>query len=146
MAQSCPINFQTVDSTITRLNTLSVSILLVFFLISSNPMWLYLLFADFMMRLYGCKTLSLSFQISTLLKSVFRLQDRNVDAAAKSLAAHFGLFFVLLLIATAHLQLSGFIYIISGIFLICLITDLLFDYCVGCKVYYVLKIFFPKAL
>jgi len=146
MAQSCPINFQTVDSTITRLNTLSVSILLVFFLISSNPMWLYLLFADFMMRLYGCKTLSLSFQISTLLKSVFRLQDRNVDAAAKRLAAHFGLFFVLLLIATAHLQLSGFIYIISGIFLICLITDLLFDYCVGCKVYYVLKIFFPKAL
>ncbi len=146
MAQSCPINFQTVDSTITRLNTLSVSILLVLFLISSNPMWLYLLFADFMMRLYGCKTLSLSFQISTLLKSIFRLQDRNVDAAAKRLAAHFGLFFVLLLIATAHLQLSDFIYIVSGIFLICLITDLLFDYCVGCKVYYVLKIFFPNAL
>ncbi len=144
MAQSCPINFQLVDGTITRLNTLSVSVVLTLFLVSHNPMWMYLLFFDFMMRLYGCKTLSFSYLISTLIKDTFNLKTHNVDAAAKRLAAHFGLFFVLMLVVAVHLHMTFLIYLLAGLFLVCLLTDLLFDYCVGCKIYFILNLFFPK--
>jgi len=146
MAQSCPISFETVDSTITRLNTLSISVVLVVFLSTLNPLWLYLIFFDFMMRLYGCSTLSFSDRISRSIKSLFRLKGNSVDAAAKRLAAHFGLGLVLVMIAAFNLQLPYLLYTCAGIFLLCLLIDLLFDYCIGCKVYFIIKFFFPKAL
>lgn len=65
------------------------------------------------------------------------------DAGAKRLAALFGMFFVILLIVGAYLQWHYFIYIVAAIFLSCTSLELAFSFCVGCKVYWLIKKLYP---
>ena len=144
MAQSCPLAFRQIDGTIARLNALSVFSLLVLFSYINNPFILVFLGADFMIRLYGNKSYSPVFQLSHLLKKVFALKTEMVDAGAKRLAAHFGLFFVFLALAATLSGATVLMYITVGIFLFCLSLELLFAYCIGCKVYFIYRHFVPE--
>jgi hypothetical protein len=53
MAQACPINFSTVDNTISRINSLQTAVVVTLFALTANPLWLYLLGIDLMIRLHG---------------------------------------------------------------------------------------------
>jgi len=146
MSQSCPLAFRQIDGTIARLNALSVFVLLSLFLATKSPLILLFLGADFMVRLYGNKNYSLVFQLSKVIKRIVGLQSEMVDAGAKRLAAHFGLFFVALSLASA---LAGFEVLMQatvGIFLFCLSLELLFAYCIGCKIYFIYRKFLPERL
>ena len=146
MAQSCPLAFRQIDGTIARFNALSVFLLLSLFVFVTNPIILLLLGLDFTIRLYGNKSLSPIFQISKGIKKLFGLRSEMVDAGAKRLAAHFGLLFVFLALATNLAGLSVAMYSVVGVFLFCLSLELLFAYCIGCKIYYVYRKFFPEHL
>lgn len=139
MAPSCPLAFRQIDGTIARLNALSVFLLLSLFLFLQNPVVLMVLGVDFMIRLYGNKNFSPLFQTSKALKKLFHLKSEMVDAGAKRLAAHFGLFFLFLSLATYLAGLDVLMYVTIGIFLFCLSLELLFAYCIGCKVYFLYR-------
>ncbi len=146
MAQSCPLAFRQIDGTIARLNALSVFIGLIFFLVSNSPLVLIFIGADFTVRLYGNKNYSPIFQFSKLLKKLFNLPSEMVDAGAKRLAAHFGLIFVMLALGVNLAHLTALTYIIVGVFLFCLTLELLFAYCIGCKIYFIYRKFVPERL
>ena len=146
MAQSCPLAFRQIDGTIARLNALSVFLLLSLFVFTTNPLILLFLGLDFMIRLYGNKKLSPIFQVSKGLKKLFRFNSEMVDAGAKRLAAHFGLFFVFFSLAANLAGLSVLMYSAVAVFLFCLLLELLFGYCIGCKIYFIYRRFVPERL
>jgi len=146
VAQACPLLFRQVDGTVARLNALSVSFLVIVFLYTFNVIWLYLLGLDFAIRLYGHKPYSPIYQLSMLTQKILKLPEKMTDAGAKRLAAMFGLFFIFLLTVTAHLQLPSFAFVVAGIFLTCTSLELAFSYCIGCKVYWIIKKIYPAFM
>lgn len=67
------------------------------------------------------------------------------DAGAKRLAAFFGVGFTFALLITSWLGTDLATAIIAGIFLFCAALELLFGYCIACKIYYIVKKIYPKA-
>ncbi|HFU73950.1 MAG TPA: DUF4395 domain-containing protein [Helicobacteraceae bacterium] len=146
MSQTCPLIFRQIDGTIARLNALFVSLFVILFLVSHELVWLYFVGLDFIIRLYGHKPYSPLYQLAMFVQKVLRLPQNMTDAGAKRLAALFGLFFVFLLIVTGHLGLIYFNYAIAAAFLACTSLELAFSYCVGCKVYWLIKKIYPRFM
>ena len=144
MSQSCPLAFRKIDGTIARINALSVFLLSFLSVFIPEPIILLVLGLDFMIRLYGNRRFSPIFQVSTLLKRVLGLKSEMVDAGAKRLAAHFGLFFVFAALASDLAGLTVVMYAIVAVFLFCLSLELLFGYCIGCKIYFIYRTFVPE--
>ena len=140
MAQACPINFSSVDNTVSRIISLLAVIAVFLSMATGHPLPLYFLGVDLAMRLYGYKHYSPLFYAAKGIKQLLQLPTCTVDGAAKQVAGHFGLLFILLLIATAHLGLGLAFGAIAGIYVLCLLMDLFFSFCVGCKVYYLYRL------
>ena len=115
------------------------SLFVVLFLITSEIFLLYNLAIDFYIRIYGNRKYSLIFQLSKLVKKTFNIKKSITDGAAKRLAAQFGLAFSIILIVEAQLSINVALYITASILLFCASLEFIFDYCVGCKVYYLTK-------
>ena len=145
MAHSCPLAFRQIDGTIARINALSVFLLLLLSVVIPEPLILLFLGFDFMIRLYGNRRYSPIFQVSTLLKRVLGLKSEMVDAGAKRLAGHFGLFFVFAALVSSFAGLTVVMYAIVAVFLLCLLLELLFGYCIGCKIYFIYRKIVPEA-
>jgi len=146
MSQACPIAFRQIDGTVARINAVGVSVMLMLFLFSDQVLFLYLLAADFAMRLYGSKAYSPINRISIFIKNLFGFATKMTDAGAKRLAAQFGLLFVVLLIIAWHFNIVPMVVGVSAVFLTCIALEILFNFCVGCKIYFIIKKLFPKAL
>lgn len=146
MSYSCPLNFENVDSNVSRFSSLLVSSLVIFYLITFNIFILYFLFYDFLAKLFCQKKYSIIYQLSKLLKNLFRMKDKFTDGGAKRLAGFFGLFFILLLISGNNLNLYIFSMSVGIIFLGCSLVDALFNYCLGCKIYFIIKKIYPSFM
>ena len=139
MAKSCPVSFIQVDGNLARIGAFFVALFVVLFLITSEIFLLYNLAIDFYIRIYGNRKYSLIFQLSKLVKKTFNIKKSITDGAAKRLAAQFGLAFSIILIVEAQLSINVALYITASILLFCASLEFIFDYCVGCKVYYLTK-------
>jgi len=146
LSNSCPINFETVDANVARFVAFMVSSFLVVYILTFDVLILYFLFLDFMTRLFCQRKYSLIFQASKLLKSIFKLKNDPTDGGAKRLAGYFGLFFILLLVAGNHLNFHFFSIVVCVIFLSCALLEAFFSYCIGCKVYFVIKKIYPSFM
>lgn len=145
MTQACPINFSSVDNTTSRIVSFLTALILVLSIVSGSVLWLYLLGADIAVRLYGNKQFSIIYRAAQGIKQMLRLPTRNVDGAAKKVAGHFGLLFILLLIAASRMQLTITGDLLAGIYLLCLSLDVAVNFCIGCKVYYLYRILAERA-
>lgn len=143
MALACPLNYQQIDATLVRIASFYIIASVIAFLLTSNIYLLYWLAIDTMFRIYGPKGFSMVYQLASMTKYLLRLPDKMSDAAAKRLASQFAMLFVLMLIVGYHLEMATFIYAVAAVFLFCAALELLFDFCVGCKVYYIMKALFP---
>lgn len=150
MARSCPVSFEQVDGTIARINAVFITLLVSLFLFTSYTNILYFLVLDFGVRVFGYHFWSLIFHASKLVKKLFSLKTHKTDAAAKKLAASFGLCFVLLMSVFSELHLDKALYITSTILLICSSLEVVFNYCLGCEIYHIYKklqqIYFKKTI
>lgn len=145
MAQQCPLIFRQVDATVTRINTLFVILGIIAFLVTQSSIVLILLIVDFILRLYGYKHLSPINISSLLIQKKLSLPVKMEDAGAKRLAAFFGLGFTIALLISLWIGADLAIAFISGIFLFCAALELLFGYCIACKIYYIVKKLYPKG-
>ena len=146
MSYACPITFEKVDSTVSRFSALLVSICIVAYLVTFNVNILYFLFIDFFMRLFCKKKFSPVFLISKVLKMVSGLKARPYDGGAAMLAGYFGIFFVFLLIIGNYFSLVTYTYIVAAMFMSCALLDVFFNYCVGCKIYFIIKKIYPSFM
>lgn len=136
MAQACPVNFTTIDSRASRIGSALILLLVISYMATGNVAILFFLTADLLLRLYGNSALSPVSVLSRRLMALLRIQTRPVDGAAKHVAGHFGLLFSVLLILMHFLHADAAAYGIAAVFGLCLLMDAVFNFCVGCKVYY----------
>lgn len=146
MSYTCPISFEKIDSNVSRISAMIVATFVVTYLATSNVYILYILFFDFYMKLFCQKKFSIITQFSKAVKIIFRLKDKFSDSGAKRLAGYFGMFFILLLITGAHLNLHFFSMVVGAIFLACSLLDAFFNYCFGCKIYFIIKKIDPNFM
>ena len=146
MSNSCPLNFERVDSNVARVSSLAVASLVIVYLFNSNIYVLLLLALDFIVKLFCKKELSLTIMIAKSIKHTFKMEDKFTDGGAKRLASMFGLLFVLLLIVTHFLNAWVASLVVAAIFLSCSLLDVFFNYCIGCKVYFIIKRVYPAFM
>ncbi len=146
MSYACPMSFIRVDTNISRINSLFVSTLVLAYFINFTVFILFFLALDFLVKLYGDKKYSPLFVLAKYSKKALRLKDSFIDGGAKRLAAYFGLLFVLLLIMAHFLDSLPLSLFVATIFLSCSLLDVLFNFCLGCKIYFIIKKIYPKFM
>ena len=70
---------------------------------------------------------------------MIRAKTHNTDAGAKRLAAYFGLSFSWAIIILAGLDLAYEAKALASIFAFFASLELIFNFCVGCKIYFIYK-------
>lgn len=145
MAQQCPLIFRQIDANIVRINTFFVISVVVAYLFTNAISLLLLLIIDFLLRLYGYKPVSPIQNLSLMIQKKFSIPTKMEDAGAKRLAAFFGVGFTIALvifdIAGIKLAVEG----IAAVYLFCASLELLFGYCIACKIYYIAKKVYPQG-
>jgi len=146
MSNSCPLNFERVDSNVSRLSALFVASLVIIYLTTSQIYILMFLALDFSVKLFIKKEFSAIYMLSNSLKNICKFKDKFTDGGAKRLAGMFGLFFVLLLILTHFLDAWFASLAVATLFLACSLLDVFFNYCIGCKIYFIIKKIYPSFM
>jgi len=139
MAPTCPITFRQIDGTIVRINAVSLSLMLAAYLFSGQIAFIYVLGIDLIIRLFINKRLSPINQISRLIKVLIRAKTNNTDAGAKRLAAYFALAFSCGVILLHSFGLVNEAKGLSSVFILFSSLEVLFNFCVGCKIYFIYK-------
>lgn len=146
MSYSCPLSFETIDSNVSRFNSLIVASLIITYLITFNAIILYFLLFDFSMKLFCKKDFSIIHKLAKFLKKMFKLEDKLADSGAKRLAGYFAILFLLLLVAGNNLNLYIFSIVVGVIFVTCSLLDAFFNFCIGCKIYFIIKKIYPSFM
>lgn len=139
MAPTCPLSFRQIDGTVVRINALTITLMLIAYLVSTQILFIYVLGIDLIIRLFIHKNLSPINQISRVIKALIRAKTHNTDAGAKQLAAYFALGFSWTVIILHGFDLFYMAKLVSVIFVSCSLLELFFNYCVGCKIYFIYK-------
>ncbi|MBE0498080.1 MAG: DUF4395 domain-containing protein [Campylobacterales bacterium] len=139
MAPTCPISFRKIDGTISRINSLTITLMLIAYLLSAQIVFIYILGFDLILRLFISQNFSPVNQLSRLIKVIIRAKTHNTDAGAKQLAAYFALGFAWTVIALHSADLVYAAKAVGVIFVSCSLLELFFNYCLGCKIYFIYK-------
>ncbi len=146
MSNACPLNFTKVDSNVSRFGALFVALLVLTYLYTSNVYILLFLLVDFVLKLFLNPGISPIMILAESLKSIFKIKEKYADGGAKKLAGYFGLFFVTSLLVTHFLDVWFISLSIAFVFLLCSLLDVFFDYCIGCKIYFIIKKIYPNFM
>ena len=143
---SCPLNFKQVDENLFRINALFVSLFVLLYLYTQMlPIMLFLVL-DFSMKLFFEKLTSPLTFLSQRIKKIFGIENLLIDGGAKRLAGFFGLFFMLLLLGTYFFHSLTLSLVVAALYLICSSLDILFGFCIGCKIYFIVKKVYPNFM
>ncbi|MDD2789116.1 MAG: DUF4395 domain-containing protein [Sulfurimonas sp.] len=146
MNYSCPMSFKQIDSNVARLTSFIVASLVITYLFYDAVFILYFIAFDFIMRLFITKDSSLFSMSALFIKDMFNIKEKYVDSGSKRLAAYFGLTFVLMLIGAHYFDNRLLTLGIAGVFLTCSLLDVFLDFCLGCKIYFIIKKIYPNFM
>ncbi|QOP41081.1 DUF4395 domain-containing protein [Sulfurimonas marina] len=146
MSGACPLNFERVDSNVTRFSALLVASLVGLYLYTNSVYILYFLAFDFVMKLFINRGISPISMFAEFLKDMFKIKDKLVDGGAKRLAGIFGLLFVVLLIVSHYFDIWSFSLGVAAVFLACSLLDVFFGFCIACKIYFIIKKIYPNFM
>ncbi len=146
MLHSCPINFQTYDATVARVTSFVMALCIALYLQSGLVIFVWIALLDIGVRLLFDKRFSPFYHVALFIKERLGLKSVKKDGASKKLATYFGLFFSsgIILFHLLHAELG--VVLLSSIFIVCLLLDAFFDFCLGCKIYYVIKKIYPSFM
>ncbi len=141
MIQACPISFKRIDANQVRVHAAVITALLFVFVLG-DAMWVMPLIAyDFAMRLFASPVYSPLVWLSREIKTCLGIGERMTDAAPKFFAAWLGLVMAVAIIGLAAAGLTPYVYALTAVFALCAILEAVFDYCIGCKIYMILRKF-----
>ena len=135
MTQVCPVSNNQIRVAIIRLNALFVSVLIISFLFFSMEWIIAFLAADYFIRGFVKRDLSMIKGISTFLVEKLNFNTKSINAGPKIFAAKIGFFMSLLTVIlslTGHTILS---IVVASTLLAFSVLEGVFSFCVACKVY-----------
>ena len=140
MSPSCPISTRRVDSNMVRVISFQVALFTVILLITQESIFALVLVFDFFIRAIRQPNFSPFQIVGQFVLKGWGIAPKLCDESPKRFALYLGLLTSLFL---AVFYLAGFTSlatIIAGILLICALLETLFDFCIGCKIYYAIQI------
>lgn len=140
MSISCPISHRRVDTQMVRAISVLVTITAILFLLTSHIFLVYLLLIDFSLRLLRFNRYSPFFQLSLAILKRLHIQPKMSDEAPKRFALYLGWGMSIMIVLFISFGLAQYAAIFVAILLVCATLEMLFEFCVGCKVYQYLKI------
>jgi len=143
MYQSCPISLKRVDSNIVRIISLQVAVSVVVILWSANIFVAMILLFDFLMRTLRLTYLSPFHCIGRSLLRFWKVTPKFCDEAPKRFALYLGLGISTVLVLLFLIEFTNIAIYIGIILLICAVFETVFDFCIGCKIYYAIQIVNP---
>ena len=143
----CPISSERVDSHISRLTVFINDALMVYFLLSLQPIALFIVTLDYGIRAMDYNQYSPLCVLSSLIIKTIGLQPKPVDKAPKIFASRLGFICAVLGSVFITLNMPEASRGIIGLFVALATLDSVFDICVGCMIYnYLVFPFFKEKL
>jgi len=145
MTESCPISPELVDDRTTRIGA-GLIILLTLASLGLGQTWPPLLLAvDFGLRSRGWTAWSPVAQAARVLRSAAGLQPRPTNAGPKRFAAGVGATFTLGIALASHFRQPSLVLALATTLLLCAALEAGLGFCVGCKVYSLLRATFSAS-
>lgn len=140
MSISCPISQRRIDTHMVRAISVLVTITAILFLLTSHILFAYLLLIDFSLRLFRKNNFSPFFQLSLAILRALNIQPKMSDEAPKRFALYLGWAMAILIVLFIAFGAVKFATLFVVVLLSCSALEMLFEFCVGCKLYQYLKI------
>ena len=140
MSQTCPISTRRVDSNMVRMISFQVALFTVILLITQESSFALILLFDFLMRTLRQPNLSPFHVVGKFILSGWGVAPKLCDESPKRFALYLGLVISLFLVVFYIAGFTTFATAVSIILLICALLETLFDFCIGCKIYYAIQI------
>lgn len=140
MSPSCPISTKRVDANMVRIISFQVALITLALVVTGNAFLALLLLFDFTVRISRRPELSLFHLVAKQMISRWNISPKLCDESPKRFALGLGFFTSLLLVV---LYLTGFYTVASiiGLILLCAaLLETVFDFCIGCKLYYAIQL------
>ncbi len=140
MSPSCPISIRRVDTNMVRIISFQVVLFTLALLFTQEKTFALILLFDFSVRALRMTGLSPFHTVGKFMLNGWGAEPKFCDESPKRFALYLGLFTSLLLtlfVISGELEIVTFI---ALILLTCALLETLFDFCIGCKIYYVLQI------
>ena len=140
MSPSCPISTRRVDSNMVRVISFQVSLFTVLLLITQESLFAFILLFDFLMRALRLSKFSLFETVGRFVIAGWGVAPKLCDESPKRFALFLGLITSLFLVVFYVAGFTTFATAIALILLFCALLETLFDFCIGCKIYYAIQI------
>ena len=141
MAKTCPISTRRINSKIVRFISAQVVIFVAALAITKMPIFAFILCMDFVARFFRIQKFSPFFTLGQFMSKILSLNPTFVDEAPKRFALVMGLVMSFILLIAYGFGLYDIGAAVAFIIFICALLETIFDYCVGCKIYYIIKKF-----
>lgn len=144
MSPTCPISTRRVDVNMLRVISFQVALFTVVLVFTEEIFYALILLFDFFMRTIRKSNLSPFYIVGKLILTSLDVAPKLSDESPKRFALYLGLVVSLLLVVLFAAGLSTFAAVVAVILFVCAFLETLFDFCIGCKIYYAIQL--AKAL
>jgi len=141
MSPSCPISQKRVDTNLVRVVSFQVLIFALLFAVTQVTLFMVIVLADMIARVFRKDAYSVFTKVAAYILKQWNVEPLYTDESPKRFALYLGLTIAFLVLL---LSLGGFVKTAAAVALIlviCAFLEVLFDFCIGCKLYYTLQLF-----
>ncbi len=140
MSPSCPISTRRVDANMVRMISFQVALFTLIFLITQESSFAWVILFDFLMRAFRLSSFSPFEMIGKFVLRGWGVAPKLCDESPKRFALYLGLITSLFIVVFYFAGFTLFATILAVILLICALLETVFDFCIGCKLYYAIQI------
>lgn len=137
---SCPISLRRIDANIVRFISLQVALSAITLLLTQNLYIGMILLFDFSVRTLRLHKISPFYLLSQFIITLLDISPKWCDESPKRFALYLGLVISILVVVLLYIQLNILALIVVAILLLCALFEAIFDFCIGCKIYYLLQL------
>lgn len=140
MLASCPISTRRVDANMVRVISFQVLFFAVILIWTQESIFAMVLLFDFLMRSLRLAHFSPFQIVAKFILSVWGLEPKMCDESPKRFSLYMGLVISLILVVLFISGLTTIATFIVVLLFVCALLETLFDFCIGCKIYYGIQI------
>jgi hypothetical protein len=123
-----------------RIISFQVALFTVLLLITQESVFALVILFDFLMRALRLSNFSLFEIVGKFVLRGWGVAPKLCDESPKRFALYLGLVTSLFFVVFYFAGFTTFATVIAVILLICALLETLFDFCIGCKIYYAIQI------
>ncbi|HHD78390.1 MAG TPA: DUF4395 domain-containing protein [Epsilonproteobacteria bacterium] len=140
ISASCPISSRRVDANMVRVISFQVALFSVVLFFTQESIFAVILLFDFAMRTLRLSNLSPFHIMGKFILTGWGIAPKLCDESPKRFALYIGLSISLVLAVLFVAELTKIATFIAVILFVCALLETLFDFCIGCKIYYAIQL------